>query len=73
MRKNKSKNKKIKYAVRTWLVKPDMPVMWTGESYEEIFQMLRGRGIEFDPEKLEKGFWAEEGGNNGGYSHPERK
>lgn len=39
-----------------------MPVIWTGKSYEEIFQMLRGRGIEFDPEKLERGFWTEKRG-----------
>ena len=52
----------MRYAIRTWLRKPDMPVIWTGESYEEIFQMFRGRGIEFDPEKLEKGFWTEKKG-----------
>lgn len=39
-----------------------MPVIWTGENYEKIFQMLRGRGIEFDPEKLERGFWTEKRG-----------
>ena len=39
-----------------------MPVIWTGENYEKIFQMLRGRGIEFDPEKLEREFWTEKRG-----------
>jgi hypothetical protein len=52
----------MKCAIRTWLYRPDYPIIWTGESYDEIFARMRFHNIKIEDEnRLERG-WFTDGG-----------
>lgn len=48
-------------AVRTYLKKPNYPVIWTGKRHADIFENMTKHGIKYDRNTLEQGFYTDDG------------
>lgn len=48
-------------AIRTYLEKPDYPIIWTGKRHADIFENMIRHGIKYDRMTLEQGFYTDDG------------
>lgn len=51
----------IASAIRTYLIRPDYPIIWTGKRHADILENMFHRGIHYDKKALEYGFYTDDG------------